>query len=389
MSPGSQRHHQLPLSHQALEALRAVGLTDGLDEESSARLVSCLRPTPFRFSGGETICRCGDCADQVWVATRGSIRIAGVARDCDADVTVRTSPCVIGEIGPLLGNGIRTASMTALGAVEGVRFAVSAMQSIDDPVLEAAFWRNMARVLAAKIADGVPDRASDRVAALENSTLLKRFVDEYALSRTYVAELRTAYRSDRVVIWFSDVVGFSAVAASASPDETAEVIRRVMTLQAAAIKSAGGQIDKFIGDGLMAYWVIEGTRPEHEAEAVERAYRAAMQAVSGVSAITGPDGSRLGLRIGLEFGEAITGNFGSEDRYAFTLIGHHVNLAARYEQARNGQDGSSLGPVRVGEPFHERLPEWARLTLPHRTQIEVKKTIAPIYTNRSSDEEVT
>lgn len=373
---------------QIFAALKSVGLVDGLDDSSSARLAAYLRPTPFRFTGGEIICRSGDRADQVWVVTRGCVRITGVADNRDADVAIRMAPCILGEIGPILGSGTRTATMSALDVVEGVRFAASAMQSIDDAAIEAAFWRNMAKVLATKIAGAVPDRTTERIAALETGTLLKRFVDEYALSRTYDAQLRTVYGSDRVVVWFSDMVGFSAVAENASAEQTAEVIRRVMTVQAAAIKAEGGQIDKFIGDGLMAYWIIEGTKLEHEADAVERAYRAATRALSEVSALFGPDGARLGLRIGLEFGEAISGNFGSEDRYAFTLIGHRVNLAARYEQARQAQDGTPLGPIRVGEPFHQRLPDWARLALPHRRQIEVKKTIAPIYTNHTNEEGV-
>src|SRR5204863_489457 len=83
------------------------------------------------------------------------------------------------------------------------------------------------------------------------------------------------------------------------------------------------------------------------------ALRAALESATRL-AMPGPDGSgNLRLRLGLHFGEALFGNFGSRDRWQVTLIGSDVNVAARLEQHKeeDERDAAALVSIRVSEEF--------------------------------------
>ena len=124
----------------------------------------------------------------------------------------------------------------------------------------------------------------------------------------------------------------------------------LLGLQVDAIRAAGGEIDKLMGDGLMAFWFCDGSgRAGVPAEAyrcarmVDDAFRAA---VRGNAAYEG-----LKVRIGLHCGMVCFGDFGTPDRIAVTIIGETVNHGSRYEQVHD----SALGAVRISVPLYERV----------------------------------
>jgi class 3 adenylate cyclase len=170
------------------------------------------------------------------------------------------------------------------------------------------------------------------------------------------ADRLPGYVRQRAVIWFSDVVGFSSFAATAAPERLAEVTRRVLGLQGELIGDAGGDIDKFIGDAVMAYWLIPDTSGR-EAELREQAlaaFRAAAQVEQDLETLRLP----FRLRIGLHVGEVVVGDFGAGDHGQFTIVGDAVNVAARYEQIRDTDllQPGSLGTIRVSPQLRDLLP---------------------------------
>ena len=105
------------------------------------------------------------------------------------------------------------------------------------------------------------------------------------------------------------------------------------------VSGHGGTIDKFIGDAVMAFWGAPAANADHAVDAC-RAALACQQALrqSGLS----DDGGRpLKVRIGINSGEVLVGNIGSEFRLNYTVIGDAVNVASRLEGA-NKEYGTDI-----------------------------------------------
>lgn len=124
---------------------------------------------------------------------------------------------------------------------------------------------------------------------------------------------------------FSDIRGFTAMSETLKPDEVVEVINYYLNLQSEIIKAHGGDIDKFVGDEIMASFSGE--------DAVDRAMQSAV-AIQRRIADANAERVKTGLTvcnvgIGINRGEVVVGNIGSHERMDFTSIGSVVNLAAR------------------------------------------------------------
>lgn len=364
-----------------LKALAAAGLTTDMSPEQAGLLLQELRPQVCRLVDGEVLCTSGDSTDRMWIITAGRIRVTEIAGGRDNVVTHREPYAVVGEVGLLVAAGKRSATMTASGRATVIEIRSACLEGISDLAIKAILWRNLAVIVASKLAQSVDARAVQSADADATEILLRRFVNRYALGETRTS-LKTVYKVERAVIWFSDLVGFSEIAERVSPEVAAQVIKEAMTLQSNAIEASGGEVDKFIGDGLMAYWIIHGTRAEDVARAVNQAFAAAEAALAAITSMTPPvDGTSMSLRIGLNYGTPHSGNFGSENRAAFTVIGHDVNIAARLEQARHGGNDEPLGAIRVGEQFYQHLDDSFRCRLVGPIQFQVKKTSAALFTN--------
>ncbi len=197
------------------------------------------------------------------------------------------------------------------------------------------------------------------------------------------SEAHEAYEQREAVIWFSDLVGFSAMAAQAESQQVADSVLAAMSTQSDSIEEHGGLVDKFMGDGLMAYWLPHSDDPAEYRRVAAAALDAAFTALARVKAVPSPvTGKEMGVRIGLHIGRVHIGNFGSGRRWAFTLIGQPVNLAARIESAReplltvdDARDASAAGaygPVRVSTDLAALLDDRHRLALPDTAEVQVK-----------------
>jgi class 3 adenylate cyclase len=136
----------------------------------------------------------------------------------------------------------------------------------------------------------------------------------------------------KVFILFSDIRGFTKMSEQLTPQETMRVLNQIYTALGLAIEVQGGEINKFIGDAILAYFKRSG---ENEKADAQKAIRAALdmqekfgKAVKSSNELTSKSIS-IGLGIGIVAGEALMGNLGSRNRMEFTLIGDAVNLASR------------------------------------------------------------
>jgi adenylate cyclase len=105
---------------------------------------------------------------------------------------------------------------------------------------------------------------------------------------------------------------------------------RYFELMTGAITRHGGTVDKFMGDGIMAFFNAPEELPDHERQACLAALEA-QQLLARMAENTPPGQPVFRARIGLGVGEVLVGNIGTPERFAYTLLGDEVNLASRLE----------------------------------------------------------
>ena len=130
---------------------------------------------------------------------------------------------------------------------------------------------------------------------------------------------------------FTDVRGFTALSESVTPEEVTYIMNRALTAQQSAVSKFSGTVDKYIGDAMMAIFGAPLDLEGHEDKAIECAKQIAinMEELNVEFAAKGLPPIKIG--IGINSGEAIIGNMGSEQRFDYTAIGDAVNIAARLE----------------------------------------------------------
>ncbi|HKW79045.1 MAG TPA: adenylate/guanylate cyclase domain-containing protein [Candidatus Limnocylindria bacterium] len=137
-------------------------------------------------------------------------------------------------------------------------------------------------------------------------------------------------RTQTVSVLHADVRGYTTMAEQLAPDKVVSLLLRYHGAAAKAIRGAGGTIDRFAGDAILALWNAPAEQTDH----VRLALRGAL-AMRDAAAQTGAD---LGYGVGVHTGEAMVGNLGSDQYQNFTAIGDTVNVAARLQgQAKAGE----------------------------------------------------
>lgn len=135
------------------------------------------------------------------------------------------------------------------------------------------------------------------------------------------------------VLWFSDLRDFTGLNERMSAPDLLELLNNYLSLVGDALKANGGEILKFIGDGVMAYFPAEDAlflpQVTNSAMAAARRLVDDIEAANEARAAGGHDPVRCG--VGLHVGPVTFGNIGTEDRLDFTVIGPAVNRAARLE----------------------------------------------------------
>jgi adenylate cyclase len=151
------------------------------------------------------------------------------------------------------------------------------------------------------------------------------------------------------VLWSSDLRGFTARSDRLPGDRMIALLNALFDVQAKTIHDHGGEILKFIGDGLLAIFPIE--TPGAAAEATRHALEGAVEALAAVRELgddlAALDEPPLHIVVALHVGTAIYGNIGAANRLDFTVIGPAVNLVSRVEAVAKALDL----PIVVSDEF--------------------------------------
>ena len=135
---------------------------------------------------------------------------------------------------------------------------------------------------------------------------------------------------------FSDIRGFTPISESmkGEPEKLTQYVNKFLTAMTDIILRNGGTIDKYMGDCIMAFWNAPIDTPDHKYLAVKSAYqmRRKLKEMNKNNEFEPP----LNIGIGINTGECLVGNMGSEQRFDYSVIGDAVNLASRLEgQSKN------------------------------------------------------
>jgi class 3 adenylate cyclase len=217
--------------------------------------------------------------------------------------------------------------------------------------------------------------ASQLSVSLENTRLYQQ-IDQ--LFRQYMpASVATALIADpaqaalggavrEISVLFGDLRGFTTLSERLSPPDLVNLLNRYYGVAAQAVLAEGGTIDKFMGDAMMAIFNAPATQADHALRACRAAL--AMQRVIAPIAAEASDMPRFG--IGVNTGEALVGNIGSEAIRNFTAIGDTVNLASRLQTRAEG------GQVLINSSTYALVKEHVQVQ--PLGQIQVKGKAVPV-----------
>jgi len=151
-----------------------------------------------------------------------------------------------------------------------------------------------------------------------------------------------------LTVLFADIKSFTSLAEKMDPAEVVEMLNHFFTRMVDLVFEHQGTLDKFLGDGLLAFFGAPMEVPQAASQAVACAIamqqRLRAMQVKGTTPIQG-------MRVGVNTGEAIIGNIGSEKRMDFTIIGDAVNVAARLLEVAREQET----PIVIGEGTYREV----------------------------------
>lgn len=187
--------------------------------------------------------------------------------------------------------------------------------------------------------------------------LLDNYVGPRAGQRILAGQIRRGHTETmRAVIWLSDLRGFTPLSDRLPPDAIVELLNRYFDCQVAPILEHGGEILKFMGDGLLAVFPVaeDGSDMQAVCRAVLRAARTSRANVASLEYAIGNEclaAFRFGLA--LHVGQVLYGNIGGGDRLDFTCIGPAVNLAARLEKIAGTLNRTVVASSAFADAFSE------------------------------------
>ena len=176
----------------------------------------------------------------------------------------------------------------------------------------------------------------------------------------------------QIAILFADLRGFTSISENKLPYDVVFILNRYFAEMGTAIEDAGGYVDKFIGDGIMALFGIE-TGPKDGCRTALDAARKMLRGLEVINAELSHDLDRpLQIGIGIHVGPAVVGEMGHGRATAVTAIGDAVNTASRLESMTKDNAVQLI--------ISEDVAEWAGVTLDEvpRREIEVRGKSEPI-----------
>ncbi len=230
----------------------------------------------------------------------------------------------LAEISPVM----KTIIVSAYGDMENIRVAMNrgAFDFITKPInfddLQQTIEKTFNFVLQQK----------ETIRAIEENDILKMYVDQDVIRFMSSKEYETSVLANETVnatVAFFDIVGYTSISEKYAPDTVINILNKYFDIMVQEIEKKEGQIDKFMGDCVMS--VFRGDNH------LDKALEAALETREKFHQITEQelDGYKPQISIGINSGEMISGNIGSESlrRLDYTVIGDIVNSAQRFQAA--------------------------------------------------------
>lgn len=154
-----------------------------------------------------------------------------------------------------------------------------------------------------------------------------------------------------LTVMFSDIRGFTTISEKLTPEELVKLLNEYLTAMTNIVFKYEGLLDKYIGDAIMAVFGAPLDQPDH----AERACRTALEMMEELGKLQkkweaeGRPVIRIG--VGLNTGDMVVGNMGSDMRFDYTVMGDNVNLASRLEGI-NKEYGTSIV---ISESTHDKI----------------------------------
>ena len=166
--------------------------------------------------------------------------------------------------------------------------------------------------------------------------------------RLYLSTTRERNQDGSVL--FADLVGFTSFAERSSPAEVAAVLDAYWGVAAPLItRQFGGEVEKYVGDGIMAMFNNKGDQPDH----AQRAACAALELQRGVARLAERHPEWPRMRVGVNSGGVMVREIGSDGHIAYAFVGDTVNTGARLERL------APIGGVLIGPETYLQLPTGA------------------------------
>jgi adenylate cyclase len=227
---------------------------------------------------------------------------------------------ISGIAGVFIARGV---TQPVISLSKGVRRIMSGDYRVQVPVNTRDELGDLASAFNS-MAEGLEER--DKVRDLLGKSVSPEVARELMRSKIELGgELRN------VTILFSDLRAFTAYSETQSPHALVEELNLYFTEVTRAVESAGGIVDKYIGDAVMAVFGAPVAMADHADRAVRAAQEIllAEEALNRSRSLAGLPEFRTG--VGISTGDVVAGNVGSASRHNYTVIGNEVNLASRLE----------------------------------------------------------
>jgi adenylate cyclase len=224
--------------------------------------------------------------------------------------------------------------------------------------------------------------------AIENSQLSERIRREALVRSNFeryfspniasvIAEQQNAGKlpsqKQPVVIFFSDIRGFTPMSENMSPDDIATLLTEYFTEMVEIVFEHSGTLDKFMGDAIMALWGA----PIVHADDADRAMQCALDQLAVLEKMNAKWKEQgrppVAIGIGINFGEVFAGNIGSDRRLEYTVIGDAVNTASRLCSS------AGLNEILISEPFYKALKKPPKVEALEPIQVKGKAKKVPVY----------
>ncbi len=242
---------------------------------------------------------------------------------------------------------LKSVVVSAYGDMENIRTAMNlgAFDFVTKPVdfndLELTIERTIEHV----------NQLRDTLKAIKENNILKMYVDETVLNFMDTREFESSLMANETLeasVVFIDICGFTAISENEPPDTVVKLLNSYFDVMVKEILDHKGFIDKFIGDAIMAVF-----RGEHHLDRAVEACLAVRDQIDKLPAISEHVTYKPKVSIGINCGEIVSGNIGSESlrRLDYTVIGDVVNTAQRLESV------AKPGQIVISEPSYEKVKE--------------------------------